>query len=86
MPSPLRPVQGDLTHKDSEWKWTAEHEEAFLKLKKTIMNGPVLKYYNPNDELTVQCDTSDTGLGTALIQMGEPVAWMSSIWLENTCY
>lgn len=29
--------------KDSEWKWTTEHVEAFLKLKEAIANAPVLK-------------------------------------------
>ena len=32
-------VLRDLTHKDSEWKWTTEHEEAFLILKETIVNA-----------------------------------------------
>lgn len=67
----------DLTHKDSEWNWTTEHEEAFLNLKKTILNAPVLKYYNPDEELTLQSDASETGLGAALIQMGKPVAFAS---------
>lgn len=70
-------VLRDLTHKDSEWTWTTEHEEAFLNLKETIANAPVLRYYNPEEELTVQCDASDTGLGAALMQMGKPVAFAS---------
>lgn len=70
---PLR----QLTHKDCEWKWSEQHEEAFLKLKAIITNTPVLKYYSPEEELTVQCDASDTGLGAALVQMGKPVAFAS---------
>ncbi|XP_030578703.1 uncharacterized protein K02A2.6-like [Archocentrus centrarchus] len=70
-------VLRDLTHKDSEWTWNAEQEEAFLNLKKTITNAPVLKYYNPEEELTLQSDASDTGLGAALMQMGKPVAFAS---------
>ena len=26
-----------LTHKDCEWSWLEQHEEAFLKLKETIV-------------------------------------------------
>lgn len=70
-------VLRDLTHKDSEWDWTTQDEEALLKLKETIANVPVLKYYNPEEELTVQCDASDTGLGAALMQKGKPVAFAS---------
>ena len=39
--------------------------------------APLLKYYNPREELTVQCDASDKGLGAALIQKGQPVAFAS---------
>lgn len=71
-------VMRDLTHKDSKWKWTAEHDRAFLKLKETRVNAPVLKYYNPDEELTVQrYDASDTGLGAVPMQMGKPVAFAS---------
>ncbi|KAF0024606.1 hypothetical protein F2P81_023408 [Scophthalmus maximus] len=70
-------VLRQLTHKDFEWNWTAQHEEAFLKLKETIADGPVLKYYSPDEELTVQCDASDTGLGAALMQKSKPVAFAS---------
>ena len=66
-----------LTHKDCKWDWTAQHEESFLRLKETITDAPVLKYYNPEEELTVQCDASDTGLGAALMQNGKPVAFAS---------
>lgn len=72
-------VLRDLTHKDSEWKWTTEHVEAFLHFKETIVNAPVLKYYNPDEELTVQCDASDTGLGVAFMQRGKPVAFASRV-------
>ncbi|KAF0036506.1 hypothetical protein F2P81_011818 [Scophthalmus maximus] len=70
-------VLRQLTHKDCEWNWTAQHEEAFLKLKETIANAPVLKYNSPDEELTVQCDASDTGLGVALMQKSKPVALAS---------
>lgn len=66
-----------LTHKNCEWRWTAQHEEAFCKIKETIANAPVLKYYNPDEELTIQCDASEGGLGAALMQGGKPVAFTS---------
>ncbi|XP_023816251.1 uncharacterized protein LOC111948290 [Oryzias latipes] len=66
-----------LTHKDCEWSWNKQHEDAFIKLKGTITNAPVLKYYSPEEELTVQCDASDTGLGAALMQNGKPIAFAS---------
>ncbi|KAL6460946.1 hypothetical protein MHYP_G00309120 [Metynnis hypsauchen] len=66
-----------LTHKDSIWDWTLMHEEAFVRLKTNIAKTPVLKYYSPEEELTLQCDASETGLGAALTQNGKPVAFTS---------
>lgn len=66
-----------LTHKDSIWEWTEVQEEAFCRLKDKIAKAPVLKYYDPSKELTLQCDASETGLGAALTQAGEPVAFAS---------
>lgn len=37
----------------------------------------LLKYYNPEDELTVQCDDSEKRLGAAVLQKGQPVAFAS---------
>ena len=39
--------------------------------------SPLLKYYNPEDELTIQCDASEKGLGAAVLQKGQPVAFAS---------
>ncbi|XP_060734892.1 uncharacterized protein K02A2.6-like [Tachysurus vachellii] len=66
-----------LTHKDSIWEWSDAHEQAFARLKDVITKAPVLKYYNPDEPLTLQCDVSETGLGAALLQEGAPVAYGS---------
>ena len=39
--------------------------------------SPPLKYYNPEDELTIQCDASEKGLGAVVLQKGQPVAFAS---------
>ena len=39
--------------------------------------SPLLKYYNPEDELTIQCDASEKGHGAAVLQKGQPVAFAS---------
>uniref|UniRef100_A0AAR2IIB6 Reverse transcriptase/retrotransposon-derived protein RNase H-like domain-containing protein n=1 Tax=Pygocentrus nattereri TaxID=42514 RepID=A0AAR2IIB6_PYGNA len=63
-----------LTHKDRIWEWALMHEKAFVRLKTNIAKTPVLRYYK---ELTLQCDTSETGLGAALTQNVMPVAFTS---------
>ena len=73
MTKPLR----DLTLKDSDWAWEPHHQEAFLALKKAVASTPVLRYYNLKEEVTIQCDASQSGLGAALLQNGQPVAYAS---------
>ena len=70
-------VLRQLTHKDNIWEWTEVHESAFQRLKDKITNAPLLKYYDHKEELTLQCDASETGLGAALTQRGKPVAFAS---------
>ena len=41
------------------------------------MSTPVLRYYNLQGEVTLQCDASQFGLGAALLQNGQPVAYAS---------
>ena len=66
-----------LVHADVVWQWTHEHEEAFSKLKEAISKTPVLRYFDSNEETTLQCDVSSTGLGATLLQRGQPVAYAS---------
>ena len=72
----LEPIQ-QLTRNGVEWQWQNEHEAAFEKVKALVTAAPLLKYYNPKEELTVQCDATDKGLGAALIQKGQPIAFAS---------
>ena len=50
---------------------------AFERLKHAVTTTPVLRYYNLDDEVTVQCDASQSGLGAALLQNGQPIAYAS---------
>lgn len=70
-------VLRQLTHQDNMWEWTEGHETALKRLKDKISNAPLLKYYDQAEELTLQCDASETGLGAALTQKGKPVAFSS---------
>ena len=57
--------------------WDQAKEKAFAALKEAITSTPVLRYYNLSEEVTLQCDASQTGLGAALLQDGQPVAYAS---------
>ena len=57
--TPLR----DLLKEDNQFLWDATQERSFQKLKKTISEAPVLKFFDPKDSVEIQCDASDRGLG-----------------------
>ena len=70
---PLR----DLTRNDTEWMWESSQQNPLDTLKKAVASTSVLRYYNLADEVTIQCDASQSGLGAALMQNGQPVAYAS---------
>ena len=66
-----------LTDKDAAWVWEMHHQQAFDRIKKLVAAHPVLRYYDVKQPVTIQCDSSETGLGAALLQGGQPVAYAS---------
>ena len=73
MTKPLR----DLTQKINAWIWDHPQEKALETLKAAVASTPVLRYYNLDEEVMFQCDASQCGLGTVLMQKGQPVAYAS---------
>jgi hypothetical protein len=66
-----------LTHKGSEWEWTAAHQKAFDNVKSLISTECTLTYFDPKKPTIVQVDASLKGLGAALIQDNKPIAFAS---------
>ena len=67
-----------LLLKDSEFCWRPDvHGAAFEALKSLLVNAPVLAYFDPSKKITVQCDASQAGLGSVLLQDGRPVEYAS---------
>ena len=46
-------------------------------MRELVVKHPVLKYYNLQEPVVVQCDASEHGLLVALLQNGQPVAFAS---------
>ena len=68
---PLR----DLTKQEVAWTWGPEQDQAFRSLQRAVASAPVLQYYSLEDEATL--NASQSGLGVALMQKGQPVAFAS---------
>ena len=66
-----------LTKKGVPFIWSEECENAFSLIKKKISSTPVLAFYNPDAELTLQTDSSKDGLGVVLMQNGRPIEYAS---------
>ena len=49
----------------------------FKTAKRLIANAATLKFFDVNKPCVLQVDASDTGLGSALLQDGQPVAFTS---------
>ena len=58
-----------LLKKEAEFQWTANHEQAFKKLKTLICDTVTLNYFDPNLKTKIQVDASLKGLGSCLIQV-----------------
>ena len=71
--NPLR----QLECKGTDWKWSEIHDKAATKIKSLICKALVLRYFDPTMEITLQRDVSNEGIGYALLQQGQPVAFGS---------
>ena len=50
-------------------------------------SSTVLKYYNVHEEVIIQCDASEVGLGATLLQNGQPIVYAScALSKTEQCY
>ena len=66
-----------LSDKDAHFEWLQHHSEAFDQIKEMLTSDPVLKYYDINEDVVIQCDASQAGLGATLLQQERPVTFAS---------
>ena len=67
MQSLLQPLY-NLLHKESEFKWTKEHQEIFEQMKRTITHKLELTMPDTTKPFSIITDASNTGIGAALLQ------------------
>lgn len=71
--APLR----ELLKKDVEFQWNPEQQNALDKIKKALVNPPMLYHFDIEKPLTISCDASQNGCAAVLLQESKPVAYMS---------
>ena len=63
--------------KKTGFGWNETATEAFLTLKKSLSESPVLALPDFTKEFVVECDASGSGIGAVLQQDGHPIAFFS---------
>ena len=73
--APLR----ELTKKENDFIWDAVREKAYNSMKQLLCKepGPVLTYFDPQNDVVLQCNVSQKGLGAALLQERQTIAYAS---------
>ena len=66
-----------MTKNDVPWNWSEVQESAMQELKHMITQTPVLAFYDPTKDLTIENDACEYGLGSVLLQQGKPIAYAS---------
>ena len=76
-----------LTRQQVKFEWTPEHQEAFMKLKDSIIKVPILWYPNPSKRYIVYTDASDDPCWAQLTQEHNgtefPIAFLSHTFMET---
>ena len=76
-----------LTRQQVKFEWTPAHQEAFMKLKDSIIQALILQYPNPSKRYKVYSDASDDACKAQLTQEHDstkfPIAFLSNTFLET---
>lgn len=68
--APLR----ELLKKYVAFVSTEQQQTSFEALRESLTKAPVLAYFDKHKPVTLSVDASKTGVGTVILQRGQPVA------------
>ena len=72
-----------LTHQQVKFNWTPTHHEAFLHLKESITQAPILHYPEPNKRYIVYTDASDDACRVQLSQEHDGTEFLIAFLLHT---
>ena len=64
-----------LLRKETEWKWTPDHQNVFESLKQTFCEEPTLVYPDSTKRLRVEADASGFATGAVLSMLCDDGKW-----------
>ena len=75
----------NLIYHEAKFDWTPNHQAAFIGLKGTLIQAPILHYPDPSKWYIVYTDTSNDACGARLSQEHNsqklPVTFLSHIFM-----
>lgn len=71
--APLR----ELLMKNVIFLWTELHDRVVNEIKNHILNSKILVPFDVTQDIVIQCDASQNGLGCCLLQNGRPISFAS---------
>ena len=78
-----------LAHQQAKFYWTPTHHNAFLTLKESVIQVPILHFPNPMKCYIVYTDASDDACGVQLSQEHDgtefPIAFLSNTFMDMQC-
>lgn len=75
---PLR----EMKHSTESFVWMKKHQQAFEVVREEIASKKLLKYFDKNKPVTIDCDSSCFGIGAVLLQDEKPVYFASRTMTE----
>ncbi|UYV64882.1 K02A2.6-like, partial [Cordylochernes scorpioides] len=66
-----------LTMKNSTWSWSKNHQAAFEQIKDLASKAPILRYFDADKSIAIQCVASKHGLGATLLQESQSIIFAS---------
>ena len=79
--APLR----ELLKKDADFIWNCTYDATFQQVKEAVVSDTTLRYFKPSFPVMIQDDSSQVGLGAALLQNGKPIAFASKALTKTKC-
>lgn len=73
----------NLLKEDTTFQWSSHEQAAFEEVKTLLCNAPVLAFYDPCKNLTLENDACEYGLGSVLLQEGHPIAYASRSLMDT---
>ncbi|XP_032241511.2 uncharacterized protein K02A2.6-like [Nematostella vectensis] len=74
----------EVLREENQFHWDEQVQgQSFKNVKKIVSQAPVLKFFDPHEEVELQCDASEKGMGACLMQKGQPVAYASRSLTET---